>query len=487
MHLTKLVSVLKAFDEPTIKDFKEFVHCEYFKVPVSAVRLFDYLEKQYPVFRESRLNPDVIAGKVKELGAAGKQAKAGTELLKAIDNYIAMNDCRENEWNNAMHRLNGFKKLHLFEQFTKEHVRLQEELEEQTEQNVDAFFYKHQFTEIYFSGFDGKLDRTKHNDLMPVLKTLDEYYAIKKLRYLCEALNRKQVLGIDYSGDHIQRLLDILKPYDNEKYPYVHIFVNVFKMLSAESYEDSQYPYLLIKKIAADYDKENLPTAISESVNYALNRCLFWSNQGVEEAGQEYLWWIDFKMRWGILLQNGKLTPITFRNVVASAALYGKRADWMRQFIRVYSQNLPDEDRDTNVSFALGLYFYCMKDYGGAIRYFLNAQAKEEVVFNAIIRRWQWMATYEANPEETDLLMNQLLAFEKYMQRNKDDFHYYKPVFTAFISYAKKLLSSLLKSELAATLEALNIEPHFSGKKWLFEQFTLQIQKSRNPGERAFL
>ncbi|MDB5285019.1 MAG: hypothetical protein JWO06_4094 [Bacteroidota bacterium] len=487
MHLSKLIYVLKALDTQTFKRFGEYVNSDYFKVPKASIQLFQHLEKVYPDFRETKIHPTAISAKVPNLKTAVKQAKAGTELLKAFENFVALEDCQGNERNKYWHQLNSFNKLHLSEQFSKLYEKAQDELDKCPDQDVDTFLYRHEFTELYFNSFDGKLGRSSQNDITPILKTLDEYYALKKLRYLCEAINRKNVLGIDFASDHIQMLLEILKPYDNERYPYVHLFINVFRMLSAKTYEDSELPYLALKQTASRFDKKVLSSGLTECVESAISSCLFWSAQGIENAGKEYLWWIEFKIKWNLLLDNGKITPIAFRNIVSSATIYGKNSEWIRQFIKVYSQNLPAEERDTNVAFALGLYYYSTKEHSTAVRYFLNAQAKEEVVFNAIIRRWQWMSTYEANPAETDLLLNQALAFEKYLLRNKTEFHHYKAGFTSFITYCKKLISGCSKKDQLANIEALEMERHFPGKPWLLQQYNTATQRIRPFAEQTLV
>jgi len=70
--------------------------------------------------------------------------------------------------------------------------------------------------ELSFNGFDAKLNRTSQNDLAPLLQSFDEYTALRKLRYLCEALSRKQVLGTAYDEAASAVLLKKLEPNTNE-------------------------------------------------------------------------------------------------------------------------------------------------------------------------------------------------------------------------------------------------------------------------------
>jgi hypothetical protein len=67
----------------------------------------------------------------------------------------------------------------------------QRNLNKDFEQDFEVFYRRHLLTELQFGGFDAVLNRTADNDLHPVTRTLDAFYALKKLRYHCELLNRK--------------------------------------------------------------------------------------------------------------------------------------------------------------------------------------------------------------------------------------------------------------------------------------------------------
>jgi hypothetical protein len=486
MHLFSLISALKSLDETSFRRFGEYVRSPYFKVPAASVVLFEYLEQCYPDFTESKIQPEIIDREPLDLRNTGKQRKAGSELLRAFENFIAMEDCMSNEMEKGLHMLNGLKNLHLFEQFDEEYAVLRDEIKTDPDQGVDAFFYRHQVAEISFNVFDAGLQRKKQNDLIELLNTLDEYYSLKKIRYLCEAISRKNILGLDYGKHQTDVLLEKLQPYNSEQHPYVHLFIHVFNMVSATTYKDAEVPYLFIKQFANNYAGNKLSDAYFESTHYAANWCHYWRVRGYGNAGHEFLWWIDYKIKWNILMEKNKLQPITFRNVLIQGIASDKGPAWMLRFINDYGGKLPEEHRETTVAFGMGLYNFVSKNYSTAVRCFLEAQAKEEIAFNGMIRQWQWIATYEASPQDTDTLLNQLLAFEKYILRNKAEFDRVKVPFNTFIAYSKKLVSINATDERLAALEALKSENHFPGREWFLCQFTRSKQKVRFPGEWTF-
>lgn len=470
MNFEKIVKLLQALSKEDMWRLESYIHSPYFSINSAPIALFDYLAGYYPDFPEKKLEPGPIAKKIKALPTEATQRTAGTRLLKAIENFVALEDWQSNETNVSWHQFHALQQLQLMDTFDTEFKKELNKIDTEPEQDIDTFFNRHKFVELASNSFDSRLNRTQSNDIMPTLKTLEEFYAIKLLRYMCEAINRKKVFGTHYDEKHMAAVLKTLEPFTNDKYPYVYLFVNVYQMLATDNYEKSEPYYNLIKQFVGAQSTETLPVSSVESMSYAINWCLKWSGRGYEGPGEEYLWWTELKMKYGLLLESNKLLPITFRNIVVLATSSGRTPEWIQRFIKQYSPSLPTEHRDTNVAFAQGLYHYLMKDYTKAIQSFLTAQAKEEVIFNAMIRRWQYMCTYEQSPNDTDLLLNQLHSFEKYMTRNLEAFHQLKEPFLLFIKYAEKILKLVDKQDRVNLKNQIKQDVFFPGKPWLLQK-----------------
>lgn len=477
MRLNKLITQLQAFDKPRMKRFGEFIHSPYFKVPSSAKALFDYLENLHPTFDEKKLEPETIAKKVKELPTENKQAKAGTQLLQDSERFLSVDYFVQSPRQVTINLLQAQKALGLYEAYSGTIEELKEELNADIEKDIDCFNYKHIVTEIEFNGFDARMSRATRSNIMPVVKTLDEFYALKKLRYLCEAITRKQFLGIDvqYNEHHFTSLLKILEPYTNKEYPYVYLFVYVFKMLLTVTFEDNNIYYQLIKKMATH---GNPSQAMREAMGYSVNCTLQWYNKGHDEAGDEYLWWIDWRKKNDLLLDDGQLMPVTFRNIITVGIGVGKDALWVKEIIRKYAPLLPAQHYETYFAFAQGLYHYVCKDYKKATQILLGIQTKQGTVFNCIIRLWHWKCLYEDDPNDTNLLYNHLHSYEKYLRRNKKEFENMSLSFDLFSVYAMKLIKVANNEMLQNYLVQLQNEEGFAGKNWLIQQYMAKNKKT---------
>lgn len=473
MHLKKLISVLRSLDKDQLKRLREYVDTPYFKVPPHSVTLFHYLAPANPALIPAEISVEVIAGLANNLSTPAKQSRAGSHLFQAIEKFMAIEHLEKNPGQMAWHSLSAYKSQHLFTPFAEKHKKELKKINRHADQDVTTFFDRHTFTELGFSGFNARLNRSQHNNLQPVIKTLDEFHALKKLRYLCEQLNRERVLGIPPKNEEVPALLKTLEPFTNRQYPYVYLFVNVYRMLEEPTFAESRIYYQMLKRFIQNQSGTAPADSISEAADYTLNHCLHWYNKGLPEAGTEYLWWIEWKRKNNLLLQNGRLTPPTFVNIISIAVVSGISAAQIQKLITTYAPCLPAPQHHTFLTFAQGLYAYKTKKPKNAVRLFLQAQAGKDNIFNCIIRRWHWISLYELDPADTDALVNHLDSFDKYLHRHKKELHNrYQPL-RQFLVYAELLLNSNGPKFFKA-LDELKAQEYFPGSHWLIHQFSIR-------------
>jgi hypothetical protein len=478
MHLAKLVKVLRAFDKEKLSRFQKYVHSPFFGVFPSSVELLDYFVKIYPNFTEKKVCVTAIKKAKRKLSNDNTQNIAASRLIEHAQHFIAYEAWHQSEHHVTHFQLAGLKGLNLEDEFEKGYEKEMKILCEDEEQSFDTLYHRHMLTEQGLNGFKSKLNRTAANTISPVIETLDVFHALKKLRYLCESFSRNQFFGSDFDGAQIPHLMATLEPLTKAKHPYAYIFVNVFHMLTSETFEDSELYYGLIKDYLSKPGGEIGQTKI-EAVNFCLSNCLKWYNKGNTDAAREYLWCIQWKMKNGLLLHNDILQPITFRNIITLAVeCYSPQE--MARLINEYGKHIHSDHSPTEVAFAWALQHYKSGEYKKAIHQFMQARAKEDPGFNSGIRRWQWMCEYDCDNSDTTTLLNQLEAFEKYLHRHRKELAYAIPTYKQFIHYCEKLVvcSATEASEIRVELEGLE---HFAARPWLIEKFS---QKERPRGYR---
>jgi hypothetical protein len=479
MHLQKLVEVLKKLDEEQIKRLDEYVRSPYFRVPPVCVLLLNRLMPLHPRFMETKMQWQKLGKKDITLSTIAKQRNAATGLLKAIDGFIAQEQWQLNKLEITRLKLKGYKQLQLEDKFEDGYKEQMAFLEDEPEQDIDTFYEKHMLVELSMQGVTARLKFVRPTDLDPIIKTFDEYYSLKKLRYACEISSRYATAGLDYPNDDAKAMIHILEKYVNPNYPYVYLFVNIYRMLSEGDYLSGFYYYDIVKKFISDRERIVVSQSVREAVDYVTAYCLRWFNRGNDDAGREYLWWIDWRLRNGLLLQKGRLMPVTFRNIV-SAAQSQSDTEKMADVINSYMSYLPSDHLDSNLSYAKGLYNYALHNYKTATRFFLTAEAKDEPIFNCLIRYWHWKSLYEYDSNDIDSLYNSIDSFEKYIKRNLKHLKSKAKSFEIFLIYCMELLRVENKESLLLIIDRLQLEKQFAGKRWLIEKFESKRMQKAN-------
>lgn len=467
MYLGKVVTALSALNKKQLGRLEDYVASPYFEVPQASRSLLAYLKGLYPTFDERKIQVDVIAKKDKTLRTEAIQKKAGSELLKAIENFMAQEEWQQGTYDVSYYKAQALRNAHLFDQFDRECENTLANIEKNPEPDVITFEYRRLFYELRTNSFAGRLPGNyREDDLKHVFGTLDVYYAIKTLRYLCEAVNRENTFGIPCPPIDAEKLIENLKPYTNHRYPYVNLFVNAYSMQKLRNYEQSKIHYQLIKEEVEKGLRNPLPQSIKEVIDYCRNWCLYWSNHtGNLYTRAEYLYWMELKMKYGLMIERGKVMPIGFANTVANAAILKRPATWIKKFIDAYAPFLPEGQKQYE-AFGLSLYHRATQSYIEAIRHIRLAQQKEDVAFYASLRRWEFIILYEAGDTDTGQLLNNLEAYKRFLTRNADNLKSNISKFEPFINYC----TLLLKGKLAKSDKAFKQAPYFAGKEWLEEQ-----------------
>jgi hypothetical protein len=475
MAFNKLTEQLQAFDKPLLKKLSIYLTSPYFNVAESALQFFNYLEKLHPHFEEKKLTEEAIAKKEPALFDYNKQAKAATKLLQAIEHFLAVEQFEKQPAHQTLYLLKGLQHLKLHEAFETTAQEFEEQLAACPEKDIDYFNYLHRLTELKHNSFEARLQRNHKNDLLPVTQTLDTFYALKKLRYHCELLSRHQVLGIAYDKENVAELLQLLQPYTTAQYPYVYLFVHVYQMMRATGFEEGQKHYQLLHTYIEQANYTTLPQGGIEATGYLINYCLHWNNLGYKKAGAGALYWYQLKINHNRFIENGRIQPSDFRNIVSLSVINNHNPNWLLKFIETYAPYLPAEHAPTNLAFAQAQYFYYVKKYEAAMPLFQQAQAKDEPIFNMIVRRWQFMCMYEQNPKNQTVLLDFVASWERSLHRQAEGLQHYKDVFAKVISYCKKLLAANQPEQKLTLAQTLHTEPFFAGKDWLLAQ--LQVNQ----------
>jgi hypothetical protein len=475
MHQSKLIELLKALSRKQIKRLDDFVQSPYYNTSKTVIALLQYCIKQYPQFSPRSCKPETIIAKIKIIGSENKLHKTATELLHLTEQFLAAELWMPTA---APHTetLRALKQMKLTKHFAGKRQQLHEQLNNADFADFDNYYLRHLLTEINLNGFDSKMQRNEKNDIQPVMQSLTLFYHAKTLRYLCEAANRKNIFNIDYNMAAAAETLNALHAYNTAQYPYIQIFSAVYQMLAAQPAATAVAHYHALKALLPASETHIHAVELNNIFGYAIAYCLRMGNAGNKNFYNEYLYWIEKKQQYNLLLEGGEILPVTYRNIVKLGLLF-KPVEWVKQFMDSYERYLPAALRDYTLNYTRGLYYFELKQYKKAGEHFQKARSGGDVVLETMIRKMIMKCHYEVHPLDTYLLQHYNEAFRTFISGKQTLLGKHAAELQLFHKYFGLLVARQQKQHLLIkSFGQLQSEPFFSDKEWL-QQKMQQIVK----------
>lgn len=462
MYLPKLTTTLAKLSKENMKRFSAFVCSPYFGFSAGAQKLIKLCELYHPTFNEKHFNAIQIAKKIPALNSPKTQANKASEIILGFEKFVAIEQIAASRFQTKQLQIAGLQRLNFPEQANKHAAQFLEELNIPEYESVESFQNKHFLLEAMANGIGATLGNANAHSIEKVIASLDEFYALKKIRYQCEILNRNLFLKIISPPFNENYLIAILQPYLNQNHPYVFIFFLIYKMLSEMKHEVFSRHYKILKDIVNNIHHLAYQSLLTEASGYLITLTHYW----IEKEHQEYFYWIDWQIQHDAFLQNQMLNPIRFRNVAINAFLFNKGEKWLSNFIEKHELFLPENHKELNKEFVSGILLLEQKKFKKAFQSFRKIADTDDMIFNCIIKRFQFIALYELNSENTEELKIFIESFTKFVQRNTNKIG---PVLEAnrlFIKYAKLLIGNSEK----LTIEKLKKEERLLMKSWFIRK-----------------
>lgn len=467
-HLKKLTTFLHLFSPAEWKGWMLYVQSPLFKLSPNAQKLAFYYDTIYPAFSSKNSVEEKIAKKYPVLASKAAQAKAGSELLKAAEAYLVLCNMQAAEFENNLALLKVYDQKRMSAEFTKLHAELTIKEEEKGIQDYFAFERLYKLKLAWFDSYQSKSNRTTQNDITKLSQLREKDFALKQLYAHCTAWLRHHNFGTPLEIFDINWVLETLKEYETPQHSYVFVYVKLLNCLSLD-FDDSILSYDEIKAMyLAMSDRQPLPDALIESTSVLSFFCSYWSNKGKEAMAVEYLWWTEQKLRFIDLLTSGLIELATYRGYIINSVITHQPIERLSKFMDTYSKFLPPNIAPTHLNFCNALYSYHIGEIEKALALLNDAMVKEEPIFNAIVRRWEFVILFESKAN-ADMLIYKLDAFEKYILREKKEMHVIKTKFNHFISSARKLIKARSKVEKQQLKTFFEKEANFPAKSWMLE------------------
>lgn len=318
---------------------------------------------------------------------------------------------------------------------------------------------------VYHSNVDK--DRSTSNNLQALNNAFDQKYIAEKLKHSCRILSHQGMYTQQYDTGLLKEVLGYLAEHPIYlKTPAIGLYYYYY-MASTSTEEETVFfqefkQYLF--QYQALFEREEIRDLYILATNYSIKRLN--TNQRdyyLQETFELY----QQALKANILLENEKISPFAFTNIVA-IGLGLKKYPWTWDFMEAYTAYLPHKIRRAYSDYNLSRWYFHQKKYQKAEE-LLVADDFEDLHLNLSAKMLLLKIYYELG--EFQLLDAILNRFRTYLSRQKE-LVYHKKNYTNIIRFTQRLVSinpfsKKAKQKLQKDIEKVDL---LTEKAWLLEQ-----------------
>lgn len=475
MHNSRLLALCKMLYQAEIKAFGLFVQSPFFNQNTTVIALWQLIADVYPNLSDLSLNKETVATKLFADKIPDKREsflrKTMSELSHLLLQFLAYQQQQTDSYNQHHLLLNALIARNGLDLFAKEWKNTETDLLQDTQ--IDALYYQHNF--ILHSHYYNYLllVNNRHPEahkLRPtLLQKLDVYYVIEKLRWLTNLLSSNAILQSytpEQRTDFVQQTEALLQLADTKQFgdiPLVNLYCHAARLFIAPNNNHYQ---LFIQQLSA-LGKAVSSLELSVLYKFGLNYC----SQQIT-SGQSNMWeQIDelyHKMlHLEILLENGQLLPVQFKNIVTTKHRL-KKYDEAQTFIETYKSKLPKSEQLV-ATYLNGQTSFYLKQYANALSYLAETELTDSIdriQVNMLQVKCFWGLLYDKSipaiinklrNRQQDAATNKLNAFDEYLKSHKGINNDKRLAYRNFVRLTRRLFTLYEKQKIGTAKDKLNL------------------------------
>lgn len=460
----KLLDLLRTFSSREWPRFRAFVASPYFNRSAEAVRLYDWLDGQYPKFEDfdrAAAWQAVFPGQPFDEKTWNHSASA---LLKLAVQFVGQEQAQRDGAMPDFYQLRGLSERGLEKHYRFLFEKTARDLADGPLRDARHFYQCYLLEDIEREHFARQGQRRLNENLQPAADNLDYFFLTEKLKYTCAMLNSQHIVSATYSlhfVDEVRRFVEA-NPLPPDA-PGIAIYYRIFRLLTQD---DAPEDFEALKKLLAENEHRFSREELSQQYQYALNYCIRQIRKVRERYTEEALLLYQTGINSGILLDaDGRLSPWHFKNVI-KLGLNLRRYEWTERFILDRSPLLGEEFKSDALHYNLAdLYFHTgRKDE--ALRH-LNKVGFTDVHYS--LGSKVMLAKIYHETDAFDALDSLLHAFNTYLRRNRIISEDVRKTYLNFIGLLRQIIRAA-PDKYPALREQVEKTELLTEKKWLLAQ-----------------
>lgn len=466
----KLLFLLFSFNRYELNKLQKFIESPYFNKSEKIILLFNLLKQD--VIKNKVKSKEFYYTKTYDTKSFDDQKFRNilSDLLTLVLKFLSQEEFENDAQAQAIYLLDAAKNKQLKSFYDKAINISHKWMEKNNLRSSEHYLNRYKLENNIFkltNEFDKKagISKSKHEiDLLKINDHLDYFYMIEKLKYYNSYLSWKTITKIEYDFPYIDKVLAIVKTYRKILPPALQIYYNIYKISIDNSDTRSYYDLKnLINNHLNIFDPYEQNLVYSFLVNFTIKQV----NKGTQEFYEEFIEVYIHGIETGAILDDGHLSPTSFRNIV-SIALRLKRFDWTKDFINDKINLIEKERRDTAYKYNMARYYFYNKDYKLLIEN-LREVDFDDNLYALMSKSMLLVAYYEQFEEEA--LLNFAETFNAYLRRTSGLTDKVRADYKNLIKFIKLLHKARFQPDLLPKLkqDILNTEA-LPSRQWFLEK-----------------
>jgi len=356
MQSSKLVSILKQFDVQEWKALRRFVDSPFFNRRPKLLVLLDLVKKAAPQWSSRKLDKAYIYSKLfpNEVYVEKRLVEMRNALVKLIEQYWLTSK----KINTSQTYFNLAIAYHQKEFQNYSEAYFEKSLQSMELERLDVNAYHHHLVDFHLNKHDlieaeGK--RNKEPNLQKLHDQFDAYYLCIKLKYYYKVLNYQNFRSHTYDISMIEEVLLESAKTKYLTYPSIQIYYHaVYSLLSLDNESNFYALRDLLKLHTKTFSIEELQNIFVLARNF----CNQNFNRGKRNYIREALDLYKIEISEGIILEDGKISDFSCRNIIKLALLQNE-INWASAFLEHYKAKISEPAYQlslANVHFSNNMY-----------------------------------------------------------------------------------------------------------------------------------
>ena len=442
MRNSKLTQVIASLSDKELKDLEKYL---LYQTDTSALsfRLFQIYKRALPNLLKGSLNKRVV---FKELFGLSdykdvKVREQMSALLKLTESYLILQELQKNEFYRHLALLKQYRKRNIGNLFQQQEKVVQLSVDSDPYLNIETYRRSYLLADEQNNFFEQQQNITHDESIGLKNKSFDAYYFSAKLRTLCELINREKILSSKHEKPLETTVVDIIAKHKKIYLdtPAIHSYYEIFKLLKSVN-DPKQFIQTL--NTLNSYQKSFTDRELKSMYAYLSNYCIQQVNSGKAAFTPILFDMQKLLLLNKILLENGVLSHISFRNIVTIGIKLDEYV-WVEKFIEDYRSSITALHQENAYNLSRANLLYSKGNYPETV-YLLNQVDFTDVYYACTAKYTLLKAYYAMNELETlDYFVS---SFQLYLKRNKEVAVNFKKSSEAFLRFFKKLL--IIKKQL---------------------------------------